>query len=282
MFYSRPNLPKLGIDLVKLEGGGMAPSQFEGKTADGRPIYIRYRGGYFSVQLGKPGQSVYEGEEILAADFGPGLHGAMLLEQACDLAGITINGSKPVLTLERWREASEEAAYLDFSGRSTYWIRDLSMSRQAGECLLERFKQRFPNLLMLEGSLVLIERKSPSIYDLLPFMSPPKPMYQRRFRIREDMAGQVGGINFGIDPDMSAVNKLLKQEHVYLWQIDDAFRHKIYLNLSHNKDFGAPLASGLRAQLTTRIETDDAEGRKFIAGVIKDVEACCGPLPAVG
>lgn len=34
------------------------PSQWEGETADRRPVYIRYRFGYLSVQIGDPGEAL--------------------------------------------------------------------------------------------------------------------------------------------------------------------------------------------------------------------------------
>ena len=111
MFYSRPNLRSLGIDVVKIDGGGSCPAQFEGETADGRHVYIRYRGGRFSVDCG-------EGWGINAS-IGPYLHGSMLLEQACDLAGITVRGERLTLSEEKFREAAEQEWILDWSGRTT-------------------------------------------------------------------------------------------------------------------------------------------------------------------
>jgi len=34
------------------------PSQWEGETDDGRPVYVRYRWGWLSVQVGKPSASI--------------------------------------------------------------------------------------------------------------------------------------------------------------------------------------------------------------------------------
>ena len=37
-----------------VSGGGEAPTQFEGETDQNRPVYIRYRGGCLSVEVGPP------------------------------------------------------------------------------------------------------------------------------------------------------------------------------------------------------------------------------------
>ena len=36
MFYSRPNLPQLGLDLIEVSGGIGEPSEYWGVTADRR------------------------------------------------------------------------------------------------------------------------------------------------------------------------------------------------------------------------------------------------------
>lgn len=48
MFFTRPILTPLGIDLSDIEGGGSGPSQFFGRTSDGCPSYIRVAGEWFS------------------------------------------------------------------------------------------------------------------------------------------------------------------------------------------------------------------------------------------
>ena len=273
MFYTRPNLPNLGIDLVKLEGGGSCPSQFEGKTTDGRSIYIRYRGGRFSVQVADIGQSVYRGDELINATIGPWLHGDMLLEQACDLAGLTVKGSRPVLTPERWQEASEHAHYLDFSGATTYWIRELMISREGVEAFAARLRQRFPRLIVVRL------RWSGG----------------RRFELAEDLSAGDGSIRLGLVPDKQLLDSLLAKEHVKLAEIEKAFSQSVQLNLVHNADFdegfmargttctkieGRPivLARDLRGTVTTQFATADARDREFVEGIVEDVRACFGTM----
>lgn len=49
---------------------GACPSQWDGRTDDGRKVYIRYRHGFGSVRLAAPGDdseyAAVEGEEIAA------------------------------------------------------------------------------------------------------------------------------------------------------------------------------------------------------------------------
>ena len=92
------------MDLARLRGGGCAPAQFDGQTQDGRAVYIRYRGGGLSMDL--------DGQQIAAGKIGPGLHGALSMGQACDILGLTINGTAPPLPPEGARAAE---IWLDFS-----------------------------------------------------------------------------------------------------------------------------------------------------------------------
>src|SRR5580704_10701635 len=92
MFYKRPDIPPLQLDLQELKGGGRCPAQYWGRTRDDRPVYIRYRNGRLSVQQGEPGADLEQRpvppmETLLDVHFGPWLDGALLGEQACELAG---------------------------------------------------------------------------------------------------------------------------------------------------------------------------------------------------
>lgn len=55
-----------------------SPSQWEGRTEDDRPFYVRYRWGTLTVQLGEPGTAdAVEGELLFKADVGDKLGGWM-------------------------------------------------------------------------------------------------------------------------------------------------------------------------------------------------------------
>ena len=60
------------------------PSQWEGKTDDDRPIYIRYRWGYLSVCLGPSGGDIWSavgGEEIYGKQLGDDLDGFLTYQR---------------------------------------------------------------------------------------------------------------------------------------------------------------------------------------------------------
>ena len=69
------------------------PSQWDGRLADGRPIYIRYRSGYLSVRFGPVGGSF---DDLLNADnwfdqkIGGDLDGKIELTEVCRLTGLAL------------------------------------------------------------------------------------------------------------------------------------------------------------------------------------------------
>jgi hypothetical protein len=60
------------VDLVQTCGS--CPSQWEARTEDNRPVYVRYRWGYLSVVVGEPGetinQAINSGVEIVGEQLG--------------------------------------------------------------------------------------------------------------------------------------------------------------------------------------------------------------------
>lgn len=60
------------------------PSQWEGSTPDGRPIYVRYRHGYLSVRAGQVGQTIEDavrsGQEVVGRAIGDAFEGVMTYE----------------------------------------------------------------------------------------------------------------------------------------------------------------------------------------------------------
>ena len=75
----------MGVKMVKVKKltntCGACPSQWEGITEDNRQIYIRYRWGNLTIQLGKIGDmdefAAVGGEYILDIDYGGGMDGTM-------------------------------------------------------------------------------------------------------------------------------------------------------------------------------------------------------------
>jgi hypothetical protein len=142
MRFSRPELPKLNLDLAHFNGGGRYPTLFEGVTREGRSIHARYRSGWLRIAFDD------SDEALLQAKIGDANDGDMLLEQVCDLAGITIQGEMPVLTPEALERAIHEAPVKDWSGRTIYWSFDLKYTPSAGQTFLCELEDILPGMLV--------------------------------------------------------------------------------------------------------------------------------------
>jgi hypothetical protein len=60
------------------------PSQWEGKTDDGRSVYIRYRFARFSVQVSDPGGTVFDAidsPDVVFKEFGHPMDGTLTFAQ---------------------------------------------------------------------------------------------------------------------------------------------------------------------------------------------------------
>jgi len=69
------------------------PSQWEGRTTDERPIYIRYRWGVLSVRLGPPGgdlPSAVDGPELYCSEECGDGNGVIELDEVCKVAGLVL------------------------------------------------------------------------------------------------------------------------------------------------------------------------------------------------
>jgi hypothetical protein len=123
-------LPPMELDLVEVSGGGASPSEFEGRTADDRPVYIRYRWGWLTICVGPPGAEDvdYQDEryQLLSREIADGYHGYITLEQVSDLTGITVRGRRLSLSPEDWDVREDLGGCRDFSGRIWSWERQLN------------------------------------------------------------------------------------------------------------------------------------------------------------
>lgn len=139
-------MPKpLELDLAKLHGGGSCPSQFYGETHDGLDVYVRYRGGHLSVDIGKErGDDAIGGSRILEADIGPVFDGSISLTQFCKFFGVTINGNIPT------ESDSDADHYTDFSGQTTYWRAYLErVTKETSYKLFNAVLETFPSGLLV-------------------------------------------------------------------------------------------------------------------------------------
>jgi hypothetical protein len=271
MFYSRPDLPKLGLDLVELEGGGSFPSQFWGKTTDGRTIFVRYRGGWLTVSSGPPGTNPYETRDVLVEScIGWPLHGFILKEQVCDLVGMTIGGERPILTQEAIRAAAERDEVRDWSGQTTYWVRGVLVTEEGGRRLTDELRAAFPSMHILETA----------------FQSS-----RRRYIPRSSLLGIPIGATFGFNADQLRLVKMLASDHVALAELEDVFAHHLSFRfpwndgLRVNRSYHERLAAKhgrnievpdghLLGRLKTEFATNDPGGKAYIERLIETVEGC--------
>jgi hypothetical protein len=266
MFFTRPTLTPLGMDLREISGGGSCPAQFSGRTVDERPIYIRYRGGRFSIHGGDVGAPDHTTPTVLLdAVIGPPLHGAMLLEQACDLAGLTVRGERLVLSEDKRLAAAEEEWIMDWSGRSTYWVRDLAVTEDAGRRFIEALARAISEPVFLK--LTWEQRGS---------------RFCRQYRMATEYDG--GPIGFG--PDQQYLEALLSRDHATISEMKAAFAHilqfsgrwkdPLYTNQGYATRFGRPIsfADGrLSGRMETEFATADPRGQAFVQTIIEVADA---------
>jgi len=138
MRFTRPDLPKLNIDLAELRATDTSPARFEGITSEGREIEGKYRNGCLHIYYSDTD------EVLLEATIGDSIDMTMLPEQLCDLAGFTILGKQPTLSSERFEAARKDFLLRDWSGATTYWSFDLVYTLSAGFAFLSDFQKSFP------------------------------------------------------------------------------------------------------------------------------------------
>jgi hypothetical protein len=242
----------------------------KGRTTDGHNVYIRYRGGHFSVRV--------DGRVALEAVIGPALHGAMLVEQACDLAGLTVRGERLALSEERRQEAAEQGPILDWSGRTTYWERWFETTKERGLKFFDILKEVHPDGLLIE---ITFSRNSRRLCRLQKMLS----------QCGEDGAGAV---TLGIGAQPQRVAALLSSSGCRLADVAGAFAHTLHFGF-RNRDprnrlphpfsdtaesdgsEATPLVGNLKSQFTT----GDPRGRAFVEEVAAAADACF-PAPALG
>lgn len=74
-----------------------SPSQWEGTTEDGRPLYIRYRFGFLSISVGPVGgdmNSAVNGEQWFGEEIGEGMDGYITLAEVCRHTGMIVTPKK--------------------------------------------------------------------------------------------------------------------------------------------------------------------------------------------
>lgn len=172
--FGKPNVTPLGLDLKELTGGGYAPAQFNGKTHDGKWVYCRYRGGTLSVEIEcDPEEAIREGatedtehyrcweegalytRSILKASIGTPYHGGLQIGQLCEIAGITINGTRPPLP----DDYGFDTEFIDFSGRTTQYCATLESTDFTSRYVLDHIRQTLPNCRLVVSKAIFVAHK---------------------------------------------------------------------------------------------------------------------------
>lgn len=273
MFYSRPELPQLGIDLVEVDGGLGRPSQYRGRTTDGRSVLLGYDGGrlFVATEDGKDGL----GQELVSAQIGPRFNGDMLLEQICDLAGITLRGEKPCLSQESWRQAAERNWVLDWSGKTTYWVGDLQVTEAGGRSLARELAASFPDMRILEVYWDYSEAEG-----------------KRRYLPRRTISQCDRAALFGFGADEAKLARMLARDHVPLAELDEVFAYHVDFQFEWDAaaltapaermvaKHGRPIAvpdMRLGGSLETQFATEDPRGWAYMDRLLGTLRSCFSP-----
>ena len=233
MFYGRPVLPQLGIDLVSVAGGGRSPSQFFGRTSDDRPIYIRYRAAWLKILVGPVGAAKEDATELLLeARIGPPLHGFILLEQVCDLCGITLHGRPPRLSEKEIREIREHHPVFDFSGKTLYWERNVWLVAEDCARLFAALLSISPDMTIIRTTWVKEE-------------SGPRG-FVPKFEVLESFGDADGRAHLSFGVNRRRLKKLLSDAKHTRSELDRVARHNAYVQIDWPKPgrrrvFGAHL-----------------------------------------
>lgn len=270
MFYSRPELPQLRIDLAEINGGLGRPSQYRGRTSDGRPILLAYDNGWLFIATEDEAHRL--GEELISVQIGPNFNGDMLLEQICDLTGITLRGEKPALSDDKWRAAAEKSWVLDWSGKTTYWVRSLQLTEDGGRCLAGELAKAFPGMCLLEVDWDYDGNEG-----------------KRRYLPRKSISQCRRSALLGFGTDAAKLNRMLGREHVMLSELDEVFEHHVDLQFAWGAEGDqaavAPVAARLgrnlalpemrlQASIETQFTTDDPAGRAYAKRLVEIIQGC--------
>ena len=150
----RPDVPQFDLDVLGCPSNMSShPTQYEGTTADGRPVYIRYRNGWLSIHVGEAGAPDVSGSDddlAYRVRIGPPFHGRIALEQISDLTGVRFDGRRLTLSEEAYRARQEREGLVDFSGRRAHWTRSLHPTAAGMQSVYESLRARFGRVAVLD------------------------------------------------------------------------------------------------------------------------------------
>lgn len=147
-FFTPPKVPKVDIRVASLRGGGACPSQYWGQTLDGREVYIRYRGGYLSIDAANnPNEEARRQGDLLGIQLGPPLDGELSAKQLINLTGLQVD------ELDETQVSAETDSERDLSGATTFWnAREISATNEGALEFLSALWREFPECQIFEIS----------------------------------------------------------------------------------------------------------------------------------
>jgi len=229
---------------------------------------MRYRGGVLRVFAGPAGGRDSDAKDLLLeASIGPPLHGEILLEQVCDLCGIAVQGRNIDLTEEKFRELSEHKNLLDFSGRTTTWIRELWLTDHTVERLIADCREEWPDLKLVRTEWKKLRER--------PWLEP-------RFVRARSTAECDRYIILAIGAHPRRLRDLLSKERYTRQRLREAFRHIVGFQVDRNERKADPkpetvsTAKQSTGRLTATFETDSQQDRAFVEALIKRVNSRFG------
>ena len=90
---------------------GACPSQWEFRTFSNRPVYVRYRWGYLSIQIGDPDSDVMDavgGFEVFGEELGGGFDGTIGWKAVEEIVKTLPNTEEDLEKLKRAQQRNEE------------------------------------------------------------------------------------------------------------------------------------------------------------------------------
>lgn len=275
MLYTRPKIEPLNLDLVRLDGGGSCPSQFHGTTVDGRSLYIRYRHGWLSAEWEDSGREPgSQHQELVEACIGPMFHGDILMEQVCDLLGLTLFGMTPPFTEEDRIKALDHRPIFDWSGRTTYWEELLKVTKEGGMRFVRELRAAFADVHILSINWNNGERA---------------------YVEHQNVDDCKGAMTIGINADRAGLQSILHSQHTILSDLKNSFSHVVNFgfdwdqrpdreffanherfNSRFYEAFGneAVLADRNSGKISGEFATDEPNSLRFVDRLYEVINAC--------
>lgn len=206
MFYSRPDIKPLNIDLETLPFREHMRG-FSAKATDGYPVHIRFSSGYLSAYKGEKGRNIKELEDetlLIKCKIAPFGQTNIMPEQICDVLGLTVQGKKisgpdEEQTKILKRDGYHGGSFFDLSGRTAVWkSRHLMMLLKDADGFVDLIKNTFPNCILFQTKSTRNWKKSS--VRRIPFL----------MQSDEHVSFGVGGTKEGIESffNQSAIDRL--------------------------------------------------------------------------